>query len=190
MDSSERDEAIEFELDYFYWLCSLVAEDDVHSNYGYLLNQLFDIEFYSILGNDDDRGADGKMLRSEFVEIEGYDEEDVEDYIPGPCRMLEMLIALARRMAFDTAEKKHHDKSVRWFWELISNLGLDGLTDDKFFELHGIELVDKKMKKLLDRKYSKKGKGGLFPLKRTEIDQRGVEIWYQMSAYLAEKCGI
>lgn len=186
MEDSDKYSFLE---DYFTWLCGLVC-DETESNYISLLSCLFKEEFYSILGNDDDRGADGKVLRSEFGNAAGYDEDDVEDYISGPCRMLEMLIGLARRMAFDTAENKHHDKSVKWFWELISNLGLDGLTDDKFFQLGGNDIVRKKIRKLLDRKYSKKGKGGLFPLKKTEIDQRKVEIWYQMSAYLAENCDI
>ena len=30
------------------------------------------------------------------------------------------------------------------------------------------------------------GTGGLFPLKRPRVNQRRVEVWYQMSEYLME----
>jgi len=36
------------------------------------------------------------------------------------------------------------------------------------------------------RRYSKTGKGGLFPLKHPKKDQTEVEIWYQMQQYVME----
>ena len=39
---------------------------------------------------------------------------------------------------------------------------------------------------LLERRYLEDGDGGLFPLKCPRKDQRRVEIWYQMSAWVIE----
>jgi hypothetical protein len=36
------------------------------------------------------------------------------------------------------------------------------------------------------RLYTTSGYGGLFPLEEPKEDQRKVEIWYQMMAYLGE----
>jgi hypothetical protein len=40
--------------------------------------------------------------------------------------------------------------------------------------------------KLNNRTYSKLGKGGLFPLRSSAYDQRKVELWYQMAAFMTE----
>jgi hypothetical protein len=36
------------------------------------------------------------------------------------------------------------------------------------------------------RTYDRRGHGGLFPLQRSNRDQRRVEIWYQLSEYLLQ----
>ena len=71
---------------------------------------------------------------------------------------------------------------------MIQNLGLDEYTDnryadDPFFEatVHHI------LRALLNREYTRSGKGSLFPLKKSRQDQRKTEIWYQLHAYLKEK---
>ena len=42
------------------------------------------------------------------------------------------------------------------------------------------------LNKIIDRGYSRRGVGGLFPLKYSKNDQRKVELWYQMHSYLIE----
>ena len=42
----------------------------------------------------------------------------------------------------------------------------------------------------INRQYEANGEGGLFPLKGVCEDQREVEIWYQMNAYLYEHHGV
>ena len=93
-----------------------------------------------------------------------------------------MLIALAQRLEFETALSKWEKSTAQWFWVLINNLGLDTFTDENF----DMEAVQEKVQIFLDRKYEKNGEGGLFPLKNPKEDQRRIEIWYQMSAYLFE----
>ena len=40
------------------------------------------------------------------------------------------------------------------------------------------------------RMFSRDGSGGLFPLRRFDRDQRSVEIWYQMQAWLMENSDV
>ena len=48
------------------------------------------------------------------------------------------------------------------------------------------ENIDEILNKFIDRTYRASGYGGLFPLRHSKEDQRKVEIWYQMAAYLIE----
>jgi hypothetical protein len=74
------------------------------------------------------------------------------------------------------------DRSPEWFWVMISNLGLDRMDDENF----DLRYVDDVLNVFLNRTYFMNGTGGLFPLKIPKVNQRRVEIWYQMSAFIAE----
>lgn len=65
---------------------------------------------------------------------------------------------------------------------MIANLGLASQTDMMFDE-HYVSTV---IGRWIDRAYKKNGEGGLFPLRRTRVDQRNVPIWDQMGEYLVE----
>jgi hypothetical protein len=66
---------------------------------------------------------------------------------------------------------------------LMENLDLERYNDNTPFSDAAIdELLDR----VIWRTYRRNGAGGLFPLKRTREDQRQVEIWYQLCAYLLE----
>ena len=96
--------------------------------------------------------------------------------------MLEMIIALSRRASF---EDEALETPVMWFWRLMHNLELEGHTDD-VFEISIQEEVNETLDRLDNRTYSYDGSGGLFPLQHAHEDQRTVELWTQMSAYLLE----
>ena len=98
------------------------------------------------------------------------------------CSVLEMLIALAGRVAF---EDDFEGSSLEWFWRLINNLELGKYSDD-VYEISISEGVDEIANRLNERTYSWTGAGGLFPLNFAQEDQRHVELWYQLSAYLLE----
>lgn len=105
--------------------------------------------------------------------------EDVDPaWLDLGCSMLEMLIGLSRRLSFE-AEGESRD----WFWTLINNLALR--SDDKNPIL--VEVVDATLERVIWRTYNPDGSGGLFPLRRAHKNQRKVEIWYQLSAYLLER---
>jgi hypothetical protein len=100
------------------------------------------------------------------------------------CSVLEMLIGLSRRLAFE-----EEGEPRGWFWHLIENLELRHFTDRHYSsgESWCFNHVDEKLDCLLDRHYEYDGSGGLFPLHNPLEDQKDVELWYQMSAYLLER---
>jgi len=98
--------------------------------------------------------------------------------------MLEMLVALSRRLGFQTGED-----SFEWFWVLADNLELRPYVDETFSEDFNVD-VDLILDQVIDRTYGPDGRGGLFPLKYPAADQTTIEIWYQMAAYLMENHAI
>lgn len=92
--------------------------------------------------------------------------------------MLELLIGLSRRLAFEDDGSPR-----RWFWQLVENLNLAQYTDK---ERLPIATVDEVLNRVIWRTYNPNGIGGLFPLRNQSQDQREVELWYQLSAYLLD----
>lgn len=178
----------DFEQDYFHWLCEMVGVDRGDRSWRILAKTLHEIEFFSLVDHDDNRGYDGMELREEYLRMTNYPKYVTLD---GACSVLEMMVALARRMSFETCDPYHSvDDDVnadKWFWELMDNLGLSEFDDEHFYELGGEWKVERIIDELLNRRYFSNGVGGLFPLKQPREDQRDVEIWYQMCAYLTEK---
>lgn len=142
-----------------------------------LLRQLYTKEFVWLIPNDDNRVEDGKELRYEFLEL--HDIQDAEQsWIEIGCSMLEVMIGLSRRLAFE-AEGKPRD----WFWVLVKNLNLfDGNDKTPLRDDYVSDVLDR----VIWRTYLPDGSGGLFPLKEPEDDQRERELWYQLSAYVIE----
>lgn len=139
--------------------------------------QLFTTEFVWLIPNDDNRWEDGRDLRYEFL-VEAEIPDVHQEFMDISCSILEMLIGLCRRLSFQT------DTPVEaWFWHLLGNLGIDQC-DDNSGDIS--ERVADVLHNLVYRLYSPNGRGGLFPLRRTDKDQTRIEIWYQMGAYILE----
>lgn len=175
------------EQDYFHWLCELVHIDQEDTSWWLVAKDLHRKIFYPIIDRDENRALDGLELRERFLEDEWYmDRECIE----GECSVLEMLVALAQRMDFETGNayetNGNEDRTAYWFWEMMENLGLIHFDDESYVELDGQTYVDDIIDEFVERKYEYNGRGGLFPLRYADRDQRDVEIWYQMSSYLYE----
>jgi len=166
---------------YFTWLYSQVADISVtipSHTYWRMLKLLYDKEFVWFIPNDDNRLEDGKDLRHEFVDDEKIYDVD-SSWMHLGCSMLELLVALSRRLAFE-AEGEPRD----WFWKLLENLGLDIYSDR---EPLPTQYIDGVLDRVIWRTYHPNGHGGLFPLERPHEDQRRIELWYQLSAYVLER---
>lgn len=165
---------------YLEWLYSqfgAVRNRNPSRSYWNLAKQLYTKEFVWFVPNDDNRILDGKELRYEF--LKETDEVDPAWMNLG-CSMLEMLVALARRAAFESSEPPAH-----WFRVFLANMKVDAYTDDVYDQDIAQE-VEEALDKVIYRNYRKNGVGGLFPLRKTFTDQRKVELWYQLAAYILE----
>lgn len=119
-------------------------------------------------------------LRNEFFETYGINYED--DFAEARISMLELLIQLAYDMGEITSRE---DNIPQYFFELLENLGLC-IPDDEYIDIDRRDAdVYIVLQKVIRRRYG--ANGLLFPLKNPTADQRRVELWFQMNAYLIEK---
>ena len=165
---------------YFVWLYDQVGDSEAKNpsrTYWTILKQLFTKEFVWIVPNDDNRIEDGRALRHEFVNDLRLKKVD-RDWMKLGCSMFELLVGLSRRLAFE-AEGEPRD----WFWHLMDNLGLRQHNDRSKFNEPEIDGI---LDQVIWRTYGPDGFGGLFPLNSPKSDQRFVEMWYQLNAYVLE----
>lgn len=167
-------------LPYFYWLQDTVAANSLRmhrKSYRKLLMSLYNTEYIWTIDLDVNRAYDGIALRTEYLELFGEGQIDVDIWMQQKCSMFEMLIALSRRMEFQAGSFTSF-----WFWRLLDNLNL-GQFEDSYFDQPSFDRI---ITRLLKRKYSESGSGGLFPLEYPQEDQRKLEIWFQMHSYILE----
>ena len=166
--------------DYFEWMYDLVCEGRFAKSISYrqLLTFLHDAEFVYFIPYDENRAADGVSLRYHFCLVHNC--EDMEQYLTGPCSVLEMMIALALRQENIRDDPYMGNRTGQWFWNMIANMGLGSMSDSNFNEW----LVNDAVTRLLNREYEPDGQGGLFRVKGWNRDMRTAEIWHQLMAYI------
>ncbi len=165
---------------YFGWLKNMVGGKSMCEGYSLLLERLFAAEFTPVHKRDDARANDGRALRERFTNRKGGG--DMPLGLCEPCRMLELMVALAMRIEFELDGFEDSLRLDDAFWRLINNLGMREFYDGDRWK----DEFDEKMHILMSRRYSRNGRGGLFPLRRPKRDQRTTEIWYQMMEWLEE----
>lgn len=171
---------------YFEWLYNQAHRErgeGASLTYTIVSGLMHKIIFDDHVSNDDNRSAEGRDLRTEFLE----DTETLGDFDAGewkfystPCTLFEMLVALCRRCDFQVELGVSN-----WFYVLIQNLNLKDYADNDY-AVQDKGKITRILNKLNNRTYSASGAGGLFPLKHPKKDQREVELWYQMHAYIIE----
>lgn len=164
--------------DYLRWLAPQIreAEDAPDKEFWGLLKLMRDKEFFEVVKYDDNRIEDGFDIRREFLREVGVSPFDVR---MGPCSFLEVLIGLSRRLAFAAA-----GTAPGWAWTLVSNLELHKMSDP--LSAYKRRKANDILEACIFRTYQPDGQGGFFPLGWPSEDQRQVELWYQMSAYISE----
>jgi hypothetical protein len=170
--------------EYFRALCDRVRPERILGDgHSFLLvcERMNLVPFDWSVPNDDNRADDGKELRRQFLRAAGSRARyaDLEALMRPEASVLEVLVALSAR-----ADYMAEIGVSNWFSIMLKNLGLDEYAESNrptdTFKIRQI------IRRFNDRQYSPKGKGGLFPLKNPLRDQRRVELWYQLSAYIAE----
>jgi len=171
---------------YFDWLYSEISSSrstDPRKTHRKLAHILYVKEFIWLVPNDDNRVEDGKELRYEFLE-----EQEIRvpkkdsQWLELGCSMLEMLVALSRRYSFEVGRPPEV-----LFWEMMRNLELHRFSDAALYKAEDVDHISEVLDRVIWRKYNYNGGGGLFPLIYPESDQREVELWYQLSAYILER---
>lgn len=158
---------------YYDWLVSQIDIPVGNPNtYNDLFTKMHNWEFTWTVARDDNRVHDGADLRDEFLNGRSH-------FFGYGVSILEVLIALSRRLEFIAA-----GAAQDWAWQLLENLKLNKASDP----LNGkkADKADDILYALVWRTYSRDGQGGFFPLVSAKEDQRKVEIWYQMNAYVIE----
>lgn len=166
-------------MTYLEWLTDQIEYFDAPTEHNFLLERLHFNSFISALNRDENRAADGIRIRDDYYEE--YGGESI--ILDSPCSFLEFLFALAKRMNYIYA-RSYEDCTRDMFWNLIDNLGLLDFDDDNYENLGGDAVVDQAVFRINNRAYDECGIGGLFPMPGSTINQRNIEIWYQMNQYL------
>lgn len=171
--------------EYFEWLCDLIQSHryvDIMS-FDRLLRFLHATDFTYTILKDGNREGDGIDLRYRFIYENDYDYTSTIQLLDNgrPCSVFEMMVALSLRCEETIMDDPGIGNRIgQWFWGMIVNLGLGGMTDDCFDEEKASYIIDR----FLRRKYEPDGRGGLFTIKNIDRDLRKVEIWYQLCWYL------
>ena len=177
-------------IEYFEWMYDIVCPERFNRRISFrkLLKYLHDRPFVVLIDNDYNRVMYGIDFRYKFGYESGYSRELITQNLDiNPCSVLELIIALA----FDieehlmTDEDRYGNRTGQWFWNMINNMGLGRMTDDKF----DIDYVEAIVDRFLNREYERNGKGGLFMISDPSRDMRNVEIWYQAMWYLNDYLG-
>lgn len=166
---------------YIKWLYRNVSPGGLTppGTYWKLMVALYTKEFVWVIPNDDNRLGDGLELRLEFLEEAGIHKITVrKDWLRCGCSMLELFIALSRRLEFMTQSSAREH-----FWEMMRRLSFIEYNDSHDFDLVD---VDSTLDRIIWRTYEPSGAGGLFPLEHATQDQTKVELWYQLSAFVLE----
>lgn len=172
--------------EYFEWMFGLVndARHSKRSSFRKLLYFLHGSEFEYSIPMDGNRYEDGIDLRYRFGDENGIDDAVIASYLDdSPCSVLEMLIALSIRIEEHIMDDPDiGNRTGQWFWDMLSNLGMDGMNDSKFDKRIATDILNR----FLNREYKRNGEGGLFTICHCKRDLRNVDIWYQAMWYLDE----
>jgi len=166
-------------LEWLYGQIGSIRNNDPARAYWELAKQLYRTRFTWSVYYDDNRAEDGKCLREEFLHVMDFDILESDPWLTEDCTVLEMLIALSRRAAFESSEE-----AGDWFWKMIDNLEIR--YPDQVYSNQVQMDVAHKLNVFLNRQYQRNGDGGLFPLRNAKRDQRKIEIGFQLEAYLLE----
>lgn len=180
---------------YGEWLLdsmNLGYEDGFIEEYHHLYEVLHTTPFTYTIPMDKNRMLDGIVQREYFLDDEDACPKSyrkLECFNVTECTLLEVLSAFAIRIDGEWIGDPNDPKPKIVFTEMLKNLGI--LIPDVVWMRRPSSTVNRVMDSIdvwLDRKFDFYGNGSIFPLKNNYemIDQREIEMWMQMTAYLRE----
>lgn len=178
--------------EYFLWLYGQVGalhDRNPKHTYELLCEQLHKTTFIWTVHNDDNRALDGTVLREEFVNETGLSRDS--SHIRGRCSVLEMMLALARRAAYESVGLGIFGGADEWFFGMLQNTGLSYYNDSKYaFDPNAPADVEDILDYVMRRKYDWTGDGSFFPMHSPSGDMRSTELWMQLNQYILENSDI
>lgn len=170
--------------EYNCWILDMMeANLPEHRKYSKLLEELSYIEYKWYIPLDENRDIDAIDLRKEYLAERNMDFISLrEAFCAYPRSVLEVMAALSRRVEIEITGEPGNDHIERWFWTMIFNLGLDRFDNQNFNRRN----IDKIIEIWLSREFDWNGNRSAFPLRNCQIDQRKIDIYYQMQLYLSE----
>lgn len=170
-----------------YYLRWLIARVKGTTNYSKMLSMLHNRKFEWLIPQDAYRESDGRNLRRVFAEEKGFEISD-ED-LSYPASFLEVLVSLSDTMSMSVLHDESNPEGhpYLYFGEMMENCGLANYTNSYLERMSAgkaDEFIGRICDKVMFRRYSRNGEGGLFPIHGSRKDQRKIELWYQMNEYI------
>lgn len=177
-------DATDIRKEYLEWLCQTVSAGP---KWHLLWYKLHSMAFVWTIAMDENRAADGQNLRYLYsleVEFDGLSSVEIDDILSGPCSVMEFLVGLARRIEDDIMyDVDAENRTSKWFWMMIRNLGLD-IYDDRHYDDVEIEGI---VNRFMSRKYDENGsKGGPKNIFKIGPGAKNMQIWEQAQAWSNE----
>lgn len=184
IEDLEKERQEERYFDVLYDFVASDREDLTDLSYRMLLGVLDGVEFRDTRGIDSNRIHDAQELRADLIADMALDHTVVRPFMN--VSLLEVMVAIAERLGQITGD----EDTAFWFWEMVSNLVLDGIDDTEFWsdpESYEAEILDR-ADDVINIDYDRDGLGGLFLLREgvAPQDMRDTELWYQMQYYANE----
>lgn len=172
---------------YLDWLTDFVWKNSFGGPvYHRFFSFLFSAPFIPTCEMDGARVLDAEDLRYKFGDDCHVSYKTIQEDLdsnPNNCSMLEMMIALARRMEEHImSDNSFGDRTGQWFWSMISSLGFHDIDDLHFDSNSAMHIVENFNSKW----YAPNGAGGLFTVQNPSVDMRQYDIWYQMQIWINE----
>lgn len=183
MDDSWLNE--DFSIAYLSWLSDTM---DPRGEYRILFDLLHDVEYNWHIERDEGRASDGRYLRERFSDESGM--KMPWGALDWPCSFLEFVVGLAYSMEDQIMYDPDTPEGPRdWFWMMMENMDLAKCNDDwmREGEILSFMWVMERVNCVIERRYSRDGSGGIFPLEHPRRDQRETEVWMQMNEYCEER---
>lgn len=173
--------------DFRYYLRWLIARVKGTTNYSKVLAMMHDTRFEYVIPQDRYRESDGRNLRRMYADERGF--EITDEDLSYPASLLEVMVSLSDTMSMNVLYDEDNPDALPYlyFGEMMENCGLANYTNsylENLSKAQAREFVDGICKKVMYRRYSRNGEGGLFPIPGCRKDQRKIELWYQMNEYI------
>lgn len=174
------------------YLGYLTDRFEIPDTYTMLCCSLLKKPFVPVIKDDYNRVEDALTLRIDFVECYSdiYDDivpiDEYGNFEEEDVSCLEMLLYLALRLEEDLMyDYKEGDRTIEWFFEFITNLNLDDITNENYSE-KSCYYISEILDRWMNREYNDNGENGNIIITNRNCDMRNMPIWNQLQEFSRE----